>query len=99
MPFCCTPISAEKGFSHGAREEKYVALTFDDGPHPRYTPKILEILEEYGIKATFFVVGVNAENYPDTIEKVIKAGHEIGNHTYSHPHVSWALSPWGLPIS
>ena len=65
-----------------------ISLTFDDGPHPRYTPKILEILEEYGIKATFFVVGVNAENYPDTIEKVIKAGHEIGNHTYSHPHVS-----------
>ena len=65
-----------------------ISLTFDDGPHPRYTPRILEILEEYGIKATFFVVGVNAENYPDTIEKVIKAGHEIGNHTYSHPHVS-----------
>lgn len=65
-----------------------ISLTFDDGPHPRYTPKILEILEEYDIKATFFIVGVNAENYPDTIASIIKKGHEIGNHTYSHPHVS-----------
>lgn len=65
-----------------------IALTFDDGPHPRYTPRILDILDEYNIKATFFVVGINAENYPDTIENVIKKGHEIGNHTYTHPHVS-----------
>ena len=65
-----------------------IALTFDDGPHPRYTPKILELLEEYEIKATFFVVGVNAMNYPDTLDLVTAAGHEIGNHTYSHPHVS-----------
>ena len=65
-----------------------IALTFDDGPHPRYTLRILDILDEYNIKATFFVVGINAENYPDTIENVIKKGHEIGNHTYTHPHVS-----------
>ena len=65
-----------------------IALTFDDGPHPRYTPRILDILDEYNIKATFFVVGINAENYPDTIENIIKKGHEIGNHTYTHPHVS-----------
>lgn len=65
-----------------------IALTFDDGPHPRYTPQILDILDEYGIKATFFVVGVNAYYYQDTMEEVIKRGHEIGNHTYSHPHVS-----------
>ena len=64
-----------------------IALTFDDGPHPRYTPKILDILDEYGIKATFFVVGVNASYYPDTMEEVIRRGHEIGNHTYTHPHV------------
>ena len=65
-----------------------IALTFDDGPHPRYTGQILEVLEEYDIKATFFVVGVNAKNYPDSLIDVIKKGHEIGNHTYSHPHVS-----------
>ncbi len=72
------------------KENEYmkIALTFDDGPHPRYTPQILDILDEFGIKATFFTIGVNAEYYSDVIEKVIKNGHEIGNHTYSHPHVS-----------
>ena len=65
-----------------------IALTFDDGPHPRYTPQILDVLDSYGIKATFFVVGINARNYPDALSAVIKRGHEIGNHTYTHPHVS-----------
>ena len=65
-----------------------IALTFDDGPHPRYTPIILDILEEFGIKATFFIVGVNAEYYPDTLQMITEKGHEIGNHTYTHPHVS-----------
>ncbi len=65
-----------------------IALTFDDGPHPRYTPQILEILNEYDIKATFFVIGINAYNYPEALEEITKYGHEIGNHTYTHPHVS-----------
>lgn len=65
-----------------------IALTFDDGPHPRYTKQILEILDEYGIKATFFVIGINAKYYPETLERIIEKGHEIGNHTYTHPHVS-----------
>lgn len=65
-----------------------ISLTFDDGPHPRQTKEILDLLDEYDIKATFFVVGVNAENYPSVLEDVIKRGHEIGNHTYSHPHIS-----------
>ena len=72
------------------KENSYmkIALTFDDGPHPRYTAQILDVLDEYNIKATFFVVGVNAKYYPDALESVIKRGHEIGNHTYTHPHVS-----------
>lgn len=61
-----------------------IALTFDDGPHPYYTGKILDILDEYGIKATFFFVGQNVEYYSDAAEKVMAAGHEIGNHTYTH---------------
>lgn len=65
-----------------------IALTFDDGPHPRYTPQILDILDYYGIKATFFIVGVNAENYHEALEDISNRGHEIGNHTYTHPHVS-----------
>ena len=65
-----------------------IALTFDDGPHPRYTEQILDILDEYGIKATFFVIGINAKYYPETLESIVERGHEIGNHTYTHPHVS-----------
>jgi peptidoglycan/xylan/chitin deacetylase (PgdA/CDA1 family) len=63
---------------------KKIALTFDDGPDIKYTEKILDILSEYGIKATFFVIGVNAEKYPDIISREIKEGHELGNHTYHH---------------
>jgi delta-lactam-biosynthetic de-N-acetylase len=64
--------------------DKCIALTFDDGPHPEYTPQILDILEEYGVKATFFVVGENASQHPDLVRRAIEAGHEIGNHTWSH---------------
>lgn len=71
-------------YSSNYREKKKIALTFDDGPHPRITPEILRILSEYGVKATFFVIGVNVKNYPETLSMVAKGGHEIGNHTYSH---------------
>jgi len=64
-----------------------IALTFDDGPHPSYTPEILSILEEYGIKATFFMIGENVGYYTDTALKVIEAGHELGNHTFTHPRL------------
>ena len=67
---------------------KKIALTFDDGPHPRLTPKILEVLDKYNVKATFFTVGVNVHYYPDAFEQILSHGHEIGNHTYTHPHVS-----------
>lgn len=65
-----------------------IALTFDDGPHPRYTPEILDILDEYNIKATFFVIGINAKYYPESLQLISERGHEIANHTYTHPHVS-----------
>lgn len=64
---------------------KLVALTFDDGPDPRFTPQILDILKKNNIKATFFVVGENCEAYPDILKRQIDEGHEIENHTYSHP--------------
>ena len=68
-------------------ERLRVALTFDDGPHPKYTPQILDILSSYGISATFFAVGTNAELYPDLIRRIAAEGHELGNHTYHHNHV------------
>ena len=64
-----------------------IALTFDDGPHPKYTPQILDILKEYGIKATFFCVGTNVELYPALVERIAAEGHELGNHTHHHNHV------------
>ena len=67
---------------------KKVALTFDDGPHPRYTHAILEVLREYGVTATFFVIGVNVENYPEAFEEIVESGCEIGNHTYTHKKVT-----------
>ena len=77
-------------FSCSTGGEKTVALTFDDGPHPVYTREILGILEEYGIRATFFCIGSNAEQYPEIVREVAAAGHEIGNHTYGHPNLGEA---------
>lgn len=68
-----------------------IALTFDDGPHPRYTKEILAILEEYHVTATFFIIGVNATNYPEDLRRIVAAGCEIGNHTDSHCRIK-ALS-------
>lgn len=61
-----------------------VALTFDDGPDPRYTPAIVAALAQYGVKATFFMVGKAVEEYPAVVRQVIDRGHEIGNHTWNH---------------
>lgn len=66
--------------------EKVVALTYDDGPDPRFTPKILKILQKSDIKATFFMVGKMMEKNPEIVKQVVKEGHVIGNHTYTHPH-------------
>jgi polysaccharide deacetylase family sporulation protein PdaB len=67
---------------------KRIALTFDDGPHPTQTMKILELLDEYGVKATFFVIGENAEYYPEIVAQEVSRGHEVGNHSFSHPNMS-----------
>ena len=63
---------------------KRIALTFDDGPHPKYTEQLLDGLQERGAVATFFVTGENAESYPEIIRREQEEGHLIGNHTYSH---------------
>ena len=61
-----------------------IALTFDDGPHPLYTPEVLALLKKYKVKATFFCIGKNAEKYPELVQQIVAAGHTIGNHSYSH---------------
>ena len=79
--------SAEQVYGCASNDEMKIALTFDDGPHPRCTNQILDILAKYGVKATFFMVGENVKNYPDTAKRVVREGHEVGNHTYTHPHI------------
>jgi cellulose synthase/poly-beta-1,6-N-acetylglucosamine synthase-like glycosyltransferase/peptidoglycan/xylan/chitin deacetylase (PgdA/CDA1 family)/spore germination protein YaaH len=76
---------------HGGAEHK-VALTFDDGPDPRYTPQILDALREAGVPATFFIVGANGELNPELLRREVAEGHEIGNHTFTHPNIS-TISP------
>ncbi|BAC14057.1 oligosaccharide deacetylase [Oceanobacillus iheyensis HTE831] len=68
----------------GETDEKIVALTFDDGPHPDYTPEILDILEQYNMKGTFYVMGAHARKYPGLVFRAFLEGHEIGNHTFTH---------------
>lgn len=65
-------------------EERCVYLTFDDGPIPEATPWVLDMLDFYGIKATFFMVGDNVRKYPDVYQEVISRGHTVGNHTMHH---------------
>lgn len=61
-----------------------VSITFDDGPSPKYTPQILDVLAEKNVKATFFLTGRHIEKYPEVARRIIAEGHEVGNHTYSH---------------
>src|SRR5437867_4244098 len=77
-------------YHQGAGGEHQVAITFDDGPDPKWTPKILDILKAANAKAAFFLVGVNAEKYPGLVGRIVNEGHEIGNHTYYHPNLALA---------
>ena len=72
----------------GDGEAPEIALTFDDGPGEA-TPLILDILKQAGIRATFFLCGQNVEQFPDLARRIAAEGHEIGNHTYSHPYLVW----------
>ena len=71
-------------FSRVAVADKFIAMTFDDGPHPQNTPRLLDMLRARNIKATFYVVGRNAELYPQIVRRTVAEGHEIGNHSFTH---------------
>jgi len=68
----------------GTTDEPRIALSFDDGPHPEHSDRILDILGETEVKATFFVVGEEAEKYPNLVRRMFQEGHEVANHSYSH---------------
>ncbi|HEY4334942.1 MAG TPA: polysaccharide deacetylase family protein, partial [Puia sp.] len=73
---------------YGTTDSMKLVLTFDDGPDPNYTPKILDILAKYHVPATFFLVGINAENNIPIVKREFREGHEIGNHTFTHPNIA-----------
>ena len=65
-----------------------IALTFDDGPHPKETNQVLDVLNKYNVKGTFFIAGKHANWYPNPLVRASKEGHEIGNHTFNHPDIT-----------
>ena len=73
--------------SNGSRSQKLLALTFDDGPNPAHTPRLLDMLRRRNVKATFYVIGERAANHPDIIRRIVTEGHEVGNHTWTHPNL------------
>ena len=86
-------ITVEKVIKEADKVEVYdeslkIAITFDDGPHPYYTEQLLDGLKERNVTASFFVTGEHAQLHPDIIERIVKEGHLIGNHTYSHIQLS-----------
>ncbi|GAB2714882.1 polysaccharide deacetylase family protein [Kitasatospora kifunensis] len=85
VPPADTPQTPGEADSMVHAGPKTVALTFDDGPNPIDTPRVLEILREHGVIATFFMIGMNVKRYPDTVRAVLAQGHRIANHTWSHP--------------
>ncbi|MFY1618794.1 polysaccharide deacetylase family protein [Micromonospora sp. WMMD736] len=76
-----------------ALPDRTIALTFDDGPDPRWTPQVLDVLRRHGAHATFFVVGARVNEHPELVRRIIAEGHEIGSHTFTHADLA-AAPPW-----
>lgn len=87
------PLLAIGTITHVSTLKPVAALTFDDGPNPIFTPRLLDILQKHHAKATFFMVGQAAERYPDLVRKVSEAGHAIGNHSWDHPSFPLITGP------
>ena len=77
----------------GPGDARGVALTFDDGPHPEHTARVLDLLRDAGVRATFFVVGEKAERHPDVVRRMVREGHAVGTHSYSHDRFLSSRSP------
>jgi peptidoglycan/xylan/chitin deacetylase (PgdA/CDA1 family) len=80
------------GVWRGPGERRAVALTFDDGPDPESTPRVLDVLEREGVRGTFFLIGRRAARAPGVARRIAEAGHDLGNHTWSHPSL-WRCGP------
>jgi peptidoglycan-N-acetylglucosamine deacetylase len=86
---CALPAVA---WRRGPAGRRRVALTFDDGPDPDATPRLLRLLDARGVRATFFLIGERARRHPEVVREIARAGHEIGNHTWRHRN-AWFLAP------
>jgi peptidoglycan/xylan/chitin deacetylase (PgdA/CDA1 family) len=82
-----TPAEPSITFNSVHVDGPFIALTFDDGPNATLTPKLLDLLAARHLKATFFVVGQNAADHPEILKRAVREGHEIGNHSWSHPNL------------
>jgi len=82
-----TPAEPHVTFNSVNVDGPYIAMTFDDGPSQKLTPKLLDLLAAHHIKATFFVIGQNVVDHPEVVQRAIREGHEIGNHSWSHPNL------------
>jgi peptidoglycan/xylan/chitin deacetylase (PgdA/CDA1 family) len=79
---------------HQIRDREEILLTFDDGPHPQYTPQLLDALQRHGVKAVFFLIGNHAKSHPQLVKRMVDEGHLLGNHTMTHPVASfWIAGP------
>ncbi len=88
-PSTPAPVAKPKStYSQCNVEGPFIAITFDDGPHAENTPRLLDMLKQRGLKATFFVVGQCAAEYPDIMKRIVAEGHEIASHSWSHPDLS-----------
>ena len=83
-PFLYRAFFLDADWRIPAQNEKQLFLTFDDGPIPEVTPWVLDLLEHYNVKATFFCVGDNVAKYPDIFQELLNRGHDVGNHTFNH---------------
>jgi len=83
-----TSVGTRESYSKISTNLPFIALTFDDGPHPVNTPRLLDMLRERNVKATFYVVGTNARAYPEILRRIITEGHEIGSHTITHGNIT-----------
>jgi peptidoglycan/xylan/chitin deacetylase (PgdA/CDA1 family) len=111
--FALTLKEITGSITHVSTDKAVVAVTFDDGPHPVYTPKVLDVLNKHNAKATFFMIGKSASRYPDIVRQVAQGGHAVGNHSWSHPSLpelhrrsmgrevracAQAIAPFGLKL-
>src|ERR1700724_4468893 len=83
-----SPSPALATYSSCHVDGTYVAMTFDDGPSPGTTTRLLDILKQRNIKATFFMIGQNAERNPEIVKRILADGHEMGNHSWTHPQLA-----------